>query len=61
MCDKFVKFIDSFCCKNIVLGCTEFPLLLKHMKKNGFEQWIEKRNFIDPIDIMLDYLKVQLY
>lgn len=61
VCDKFIKFIDSFNCENIVLGCTEFPILLRYMKNNGLNSWIEEKKFIDPIDIMLDYMKARLY
>lgn len=61
VCEQFIKFVDSFDCHNIILGCTEFPLLIKYMKNNGFGQWVDERQFIDPIDIIINYVKDHLH
>lgn len=57
ICDEFIAFIEKFDCRNVVLGCTEFPILIDYMKMNGYENWLEKYNFFNPLDILLEYVK----
>lgn len=54
--EEFLDFIDSFGVENVILGCTEFPVLVKGLpdkikyRGRGYE-------FYDPLEVMLDKLK----
>lgn len=56
--DRFIKFLETFQVRNIVLGCTEFPVLLDYLYKSCFSESIyNKYNFYDPLEITIEELK----
>lgn len=50
---EFVNYISAYGIHDVILGCTEFPVLINRV--------IDKKsipfNFYDPLEICLDYLK----
>ena len=42
--DRFLRFLDGYDVDNIILGCTEFPLLLRHIDMGEGTS-----NFYDPL------------
>ena len=42
--DRFLRFLDGYDVDNIILGCTEFPVLLRHIDMGE-----EIYNFYDPL------------
>lgn len=54
--DKFKIFIDKYAIENVVLGCTEFPILLDFINKHDVGRLI-KYYFYDPMEIVIQYLK----
>lgn len=50
---EFVNYISAYGINDVILGCTEFPVLINRV--------IDKKsipfNFYDPLEICLDYLK----
>lgn len=42
--DRFLRFLDRYDVDNIILGCTEFPVLLRHIDMDK-----EIYNFFDPL------------
>ena len=50
--NDFTKFINEIPCKNIVLGCTEIPVLYA-LVKGG----IHGKNVIDPLTCALNKFK----
>lgn len=50
------QFIDKFNCSNVLLGCTEFPVLVNYINQveNGDGC---KINYYDPLEAALDELK----
>lgn len=56
--DRFLKFLETFQVENIVLGCTEFPVLIDYLHKSNFIESIRsKYNFYDPLEITIEELK----
>lgn len=57
--ERFLKFLDSFSTENIVLGCTEFPVLVDFVQKNLLDeerkQW-SRYHCLDPITLTIDKL-----
>lgn len=57
--ERFLRFLDGFSTPNIVLGCTEFPVLVDFVEKNLQEpekmQW-SRYHFLDPIALTIDKL-----
>lgn len=54
--DEWEKFIEKFSCDNILLGCTELPILVKHIEKTKMNV-SNTINYYDPLDAVLDELK----
>lgn len=50
----FEKYLIDFKQKNIVLGCTEFSALYRHVKHS-----LDNLNVIDPLDIALEILRMR--
>lgn len=48
---RFKKWLDQFGIYKIVLGCTEFPILIEKMS------WEQKYHFYDPLEITIQKLK----
>ena len=42
--DRFLRFLDGYDVDNIILGCTEFPVLLRHIDMGEGTS-----NFYDPL------------
>ena len=42
--DRFLRFLDGYDVDNIILGCTEFPVLLRHIDMSEGTS-----NFYDPL------------
>ncbi|MCM1234994.1 MAG: aspartate/glutamate racemase family protein [Ruminococcus flavefaciens] len=58
--DRFMNFLDGFSIRDVVLGCTEFPILVHYMKEKYKCQSldkIEKYHFWDPLDVTIKRLK----
>ena len=55
--DRWVSFLDSFDEKDVVLGCTEFPILVEKMKDYDSNHVLDKYVFHDPLKIVIDELK----
>lgn len=51
----FKKFIDKFGVNYVILGCTEFPLLINYML-----DFCEKNKFYDPLELTLKKLKHEM-
>ena len=63
ICRDFIYFLKKFPTKNIILGCTEFPVLLKYIKANcsDYERKVlEEYAFYDPLEVVLNKLKTTL-
>ena len=58
---QFVNFLNNFSVSNIVLGCTEFPVLVEHIVNHCMTQALAKEwkkfTFIDPLEVVLRDLK----
>lgn len=58
---RFKHFLDKFHVRQVVLGCTEFPVLLNYEKQSERKTGIETDYiFWDPMEIMIEELKKQL-
>ena len=58
--DDFVIFLDQVNSQNIILGCTEFPVLVNHISCNGSEEnkeKLKKFRFFDPMTLIVKHLK----
>ncbi|MCI9359970.1 MAG: aspartate/glutamate racemase family protein [Hungatella sp.] len=51
---EFEKYLMDFKQKNIVLGCTEFSALYRHVKHRS-----DQVNVIDPLDVALEILRMR--
>ena len=51
---RFQNFLDVFGIENVVLGCTEFPILVEKIN------WKERYHFYDPLEITIQKLKETL-
>lgn len=54
---KWIKFIEIFGCRDIILGCTEFPVLIEKLRQWDSESLLDKNVYHDPLEIVLKYLK----
>lgn len=55
MKDRFWHFLSRYNAKNIILGCTEFPVLLRHIDIDG-----EVYNFYDPLTYAIQEMHKKL-
>lgn len=53
---QWYSFLDKFGCDNVLLGCTELPVLVDSID----EKWKGKFNYFDPLEEVLDELKERL-
>ncbi len=63
ICQCFIRFLKNFTTKNVILGCTEFPVLLKFIKANCSDSErniLERYTFYDPLEVVLNELKATL-
>lgn len=58
---RFIEFLQEFGIRNVILGCTEFPVLMNDilgMKNNGnYNDILEKYCFFDPLELTIERLK----
>lgn len=56
VCKEFASFLNEHACKDIILGCTEFPVLVDYI--NGIDKTIlSEFTFWDPLEAVLEKLK----
>lgn len=56
VCDEFAAFCDKHACNDIILGCTEFPVLVDYI--NEIDKTIlSKFKFWDPLEAVLEKIK----
>lgn len=58
--EQFCDFLDRFSVSNVILGCTEFPLLLEKAKGSEFEDRLSRYRFWDPLDETVRELQERL-
>lgn len=58
---RFITFLEGFSSSNIILGCTEFPILVNYIhnlsKNEIMEQQWKKYKFYDPLETVIQELK----
>lgn len=57
--ERFLRFLKLFETKCVVLGCTEFPVLIERVKEMGMAG-IEEYLFVDPLALAVEKLKQTL-
>lgn len=57
--DQFLEFLKQYQCRHIILGCTEFPVLIDYIKSVR-ENDLEEYHFYDPLEIVIANLKQNL-
>lgn len=55
---KWYEFISTFECENILLGCTELPVLVKFIEENFADLENGYYCYYDPLEAVLDELKI---
>lgn len=61
VCRRFEAFLKQYKVKNVILGCTEFPILVQcisemNMTREEKEEW-EMYHFFDPLEMTIVRLK----
>lgn len=54
---RFVTFLEEFACRDVVLGCTEFPILVDSIRKSQYAEKIADYRFRDPLELTIQKLK----
>lgn len=54
---RFIAFLNQFHCKDVILGCTEFPVLVEAVKNSRFEGQMKGYRFYDPLELTIQRLK----
>lgn len=54
---KFVTFLQRFDCEHVVLGCTEFPVLLGSIGERELRLELDKYRFWNPLELTIEELK----
>lgn len=54
--DKFLKFTEKYNIRDIVMGCTEFPVFIETVRKNSPK--FHNYQFHDPLNVVLTQLKL---
>lgn len=57
---RFIAFLQEFECENVVLGCTEFPILIDAIRESRFLERIAGYRFWDPLALTIQKLKTIL-
>ena len=57
---RFMAFLEEGESENVVLGCTEFPVLVNLLKQYDVKEKLEKYHFYDPLEVLLDTLKIKM-
>ncbi|MGN0620281.1 MAG: aspartate/glutamate racemase family protein [Porcipelethomonas sp.] len=57
--DEFLDFLFKYNCRNVILGCTEFPVLVDAIRKMdaSYQDKINSLVFYDPMEIVIGELK----
>ena len=60
--ERFIAFLNHFSVADVVLGCTEFPVLVNYIRKLGtFDRKTGQCfHFFDPMEMTIQYLKKTL-
>lgn len=57
---RFLEFLSGFGMRNVILGCTEFPVLVNYasqaLEGEELEEW-RQYTFWDPLEVTIDRLK----
>lgn len=51
VCEEFVRFVDDFSSRAVILGCTEIPILYSECVKRGLSS---NKRIIDPLQAAID-------
>lgn len=54
---RFIGFLHEFPCRDVILGCTEFPILADAIRKSRFSEEISHYRFWDPLTLTIKKLK----
>lgn len=60
---RFIDFLEAFGISNVILGCTEFPVLINDILETNNENYndiLEKYCFFDPLEMVIERLKTVL-
>lgn len=58
----FMDFLGRFGIKDIILGCTEFPILVDYISESGTKEGeeLKRYRFWDPLEVTIEELKNRL-
>lgn len=54
---RFSMFLSGFGCRDVILGCTEFPILIDSIRKSRYAEKITDYRFWDPLELTIQKLK----
>lgn len=54
---RFGKFLCRFGCRDVILGCTEFPILVDSLRNSNYSELIADYRFWDPLELTIQRLK----
>lgn len=57
---RCMDFLEQFDCENVVLGCTEFPILFHSIKETGLLPETDKYRFWNPLELTIEELKKKM-
>lgn len=59
--ERFLVFLKQFDERNVILGCTEFPILVQYISELKLENDLKEKwscyHFFDPLEIVIAWLK----
>lgn len=55
---RFGKFLSQFGCRDVILGCTEFPILVDSLRNSRYSEMIADYCFWDPLALTIQRLKM---
>ena len=58
--ERFLVFLDKFQCRDVVLGCTEFPVLVNLLGESEVGEELAKYRFWDPLVFVIELLKEKM-
>lgn len=58
---RFIEFVEGFPSYNVILGCTEFPILVSYIRDECLDEKVRERweriHFFDPLEMVIRHLK----
>lgn len=55
---KFLNFLEGYSSYNVILGCTEFPVIVHALERHPvLQSQVSKYRFWDPLDAVLNMIK----